>query len=130
VATTATGSSSSSSLPSSNSPQSSIPQAVEPQLPPSPTRPKIDDAFADLRQWMESTDQSSVSLGTLSPRSTGESSDDEDWEPIGHLQDKSKTGCRSRSPSCDDRSDAFFTPMPTPARAQAITPTRSKFMSL
>lgn len=83
----------------------------------------IDDAFETLREWMESTDHFSGQSSSGSPRtSCSESSaDDSDWEPIGAMPFQSPDRQFSIESACSDVSDTFFTPMPTPASAQAFT---------
>jgi len=124
---TATGSTAASSLATTPSTRSSpgnsrqTSPASSPEATPAPKAP-IDDAFSDLRQWMESGEYSSGASGTASPRDSG---DESDWEPIGRLPIQA-TRARAGSQDCNDASDTFFTPMPTPAVAQA--PTRGKFV--
>lgn len=96
--------SSSHSSVSSTSPTSSVPEPIE--------APKIDEAFNDLRAWMDSSDHSGGS-GSVSPRSSGEP----DWEPIGV-----KSPHNGPRRECSEAADTFFTPMPAPATS------RSKFM--
>jgi hypothetical protein len=112
---TSTGSTAASSSMSTTS------SPVSDPVTPSKEKPCIDEAFSELLEWMEranSSDFSGASAG-VSPRSSaGESVDGSDWEPIGpcaerRLPSKSEGG---------DASDAFFTPMPTPAFAAALVP--------
>jgi len=93
---------------------------------------RIDDAFSELRGWMESADFSSGASCNVSPRGSG---DESDWEPIGRLPvqtNRQQSGGRSASktdigrPASNDASDTFFTPRPAPAVAPA--PTKTKFM--
>jgi|Transcript_82292 hypothetical protein len=91
---------------------------------------EIDDAFASLRQWMESTE--SWASGSCPRESSGEGSfddpDADDWEPIGELPIATeKYTARQRSVSSDD---IFFTPMPTPALPMASSRPISQVLSL
>jgi hypothetical protein len=91
---------------------------------------EIDDAFASLRQWMQSTE--SWASGSCPRESSGEGSfddpDADDWEPLGELPIATeKYTTRQRSVSSDD---IFFTPMPTPALPMAPSRPISQVLSL
>jgi hypothetical protein len=93
---------------------------------------EIDDAFASLRQWMDSTE--SWASGSCPRESSGEGFDDpdaDDWDPIGELpvsRQRSATNEASRKTSEAD--DIFFTPMPTPALPIAASRPLHMVMSL
>jgi len=109
-----------------------------PTEPESPAKtPAIDDAFSELRNWMESADYSSMDGSApvspaVSPRPSSTDDDDSDWEPIAPLPAQAKADTdrspRGHKSDSSDVADAFFTPMPTPASAPAPSPTRLKFM--
>jgi len=108
---TTTGStlaSSSSSSLSTPSPHSS------PELETCPEA-RIDDAFGELKTWMESGDYSSGGSCNHSPRECG--GDDSDWEPIGRLPMAIQKSLDRVSRADSDTGDKFFTPMPAPAVA-------------
>lgn len=75
----------------------------------------IDESFSDLRAWMGSGRSSSCASSAVSGRSS--EADDSDWEPIGQLPTETDpSGDRSpRIRQSSEMSDAFYTPMPTPA---------------
>lgn len=74
----------------------------------------IDDAFAALREWVDSAESCSVSAQT-SPR-TSEISLDEDWEPLHYSTTASVPRLVERTPTNipDGGNELFFTPV-TPA---------------
>lgn len=118
-----TGSTTASSMGSNASPASSIP------APKSPHKgSKIDEAFSDLHEWMESGGYSSGASAPVTPRGESEAYDS-DWEPIGKLPVQAKPNEKSpwtpKSNPSHDPADAFFTPLPAPA---APAPARGKFM--
>lgn len=120
TATPSTAASSTRSSPSSEFPE---PRGPSKEL-------HIDDAFATLREWMESVDSSGAS-SQGSPRSSSEVSiDDSDWEPLGLPPPFGTADAGQAEPSASgspqdgalegrDAADVFFTPMPTPAFAPA-----------
>jgi len=125
TATPSTASSSTEGSPTSS--------CSEPE-PRSPSKDAhIDDAFAALREWMESGDSNVASVES-SPRSSAADSelsiDDLDWEPLDTLPPAYSTiAAMQARPSGDWRSsasmsagsdDVFFTPMPAPALAQSL----------
>jgi len=126
---TATPSTAASSTTSSPSSEGSI---AEPRSPSKDAH--IDDAFAALREWMESIDSAGAS-----PRSSaGESVfslDDVDWEPLDSAPPTYMTTMLASSEGdvcdlsnkLDAADDAFFTPMPAPALAQSSTPIATAF---
>jgi hypothetical protein len=138
ISTATPGSEASSSRSSPNSSEPSSPDA-EVAFARSPSKDvPIDDAFAELRQWMESAD--SLASAGSSPRSLpGESElsvDDEEWEQLEQLppsystftalQAKPSGDRRQRASSSDGNDDLeFFTPMPTSAFAQSWSPMRT-----
>jgi len=111
-----------------NSPSSEC-SIAEPRTPTK--NHDIDDAFAALREWMESNSNGA------SPRSSaGESLfslDDLDWEPLESLPPAYVTAPQAKP--CGDRAalasvsdgseDVFFTPMPAPAETSVHSPMRA-----
>jgi len=158
--TGSTAASSSMTLTSNGSPASAESEPViesgtpvvesdaRPEPPPAPStpsrklKPRIDDAFSELREWMQSVDYNSGESARASPRGSVDSDGDSDWEPIGQLPARSPQAkpVDFRSPQksdcgSSDGPDAFFTPLPTPAIPHtdtaaikvAPTPPRSRF---
>lgn len=98
---------------SSRSSLSTVSPYSSPELDTSPEA-RIDDAFGELRTWMESADYTSGGSCNHSPRESGD--DDSDWEPIGRLpMAKQKSSDNRVSRGDSDTGDKFFTPMPAPA---------------
>jgi hypothetical protein len=85
----------------------------------------IDDAFRELRTWMEASDSWTGSSPRSLPRESSSGSDSfddpegDDWEPLGEL----KSVGHEISLRTIASEDMFFTPMPAPAIARA--PARS-----
>lgn len=112
---------------SSRSSPSSVSSAADPRSPAKALH--IDDAFASLREWMESSDSKSPSMES-SPRSQPSefSLDDSDWEQLEDLPPTYTTVAAMQMPNgntiarMSDGSEVqeeFFTPMPAPALARS-----------
>jgi len=94
---------------------------TESRIPRKESVADIDEAFSSLREWMDSAGYTSASSAAHSPRDS--CTDESDCEPLGQFPAKVANGrSRNRTMSamsaCSVGSDAFFSPMPTPAHAR------------